>query len=94
MIGSRLIGGGRLNGLAAAAALLASMGAPIVERGSVKIPGRFTSRAVREDWTRKVDQGIDTRRETLAGKPWKRGGRLTIRQRRGLAFAVRRIRGI
>ena len=87
MIGARLMGG-RLSALAGAAALLASMGGPVVER--VKIPGRFTSRAEREDWTRKVNQEINTRRETLAGKPWKRGGRLTIRQRRGLAFAARR----
>lgn len=84
-----MIGRGRLSALAGAAALLASMGGTMAERA--KIPGRFTSRAEREDWTRKVDQGIDTRREALAGKPWKRGGRLTIRQRRGLAFAVRRI---
>ena len=29
-------------------------------------------------------------RSAIAGKPWKRGGRQTIRQRRALAFAVRR----
>lgn len=89
-----MIGARRLSMLAGAAALLASMGALLSERAGVKIPGRFTSRTEREDWLKRVDRNIDTRREALAGKPWKRGGRLTIRQRRGLAFAVRRIRGI
>lgn len=89
MIGARLMGG-RLSALAGAAALLASMSAPLTARAG-KIPGRFTSRAERNSWAIDVDKCIDTRRETLAGKPWKRGGRLTIRQRRALAFAVRRM---
>ena len=53
--------------------------------------GRFRSRGALLEWIRHIQRRIDTRREALAGKPWKRGGRLTIRQRRGLAFAVRRM---
>ena len=84
-----MIGRGRLSALAGAAALLAGMGGTMAERA--KIPGRFTSPFERAAWDADIDYNIATRREALAGKPWKRGGRLTIRQRRGLAFAVRRM---
>lgn len=40
-------------------------------------------------WPGEVERVITARR-AIAGKPWKRGGRHTIKQRRALAFAAER----